>query len=680
MMNKVRWTIDNELDAAKFERLSVDLLGRHGFLDIVPIEPQDGGRDAEDLPRKGRDREGHPAYFQFSMEKDWKVKLRRTAQKLVPRKSEFDTFVFVTNQKARGVDIDELKTEFRVEYGWTLVVFSREWLRHQLEEPNADLAVKYLGADVLDPPLSPATTVLLTEPESWELTDINRLFEGNQTDAAVLQLKKILERDPGRPVVSQLLAYAYYKMYRYDEALTAINRAIKQDDRPAFQSIRACILAETGIRDSDRSLLLEARRIFEAILESQPVPTWHILYNLANVLSALGHHEDAIQRYRTAIDLDKRQPTVWKNLASAYHHVGNHDEEMKCFDQALELDPQLPEALISRANSLMVDFQKPEEAIPLLELVLTYPASLTKWPHICYRLALAHGKLGHLEKALDYTEQGLAQRPSDFATRRLKSHLLRKLVRQDPAFRARAHIFWKQELEDEPLNFDARKQLARSEAAAGNDIAAWKLIDESYNVLGIPDTCTLRMATFPLETCLAALHYLPQYAHFRSQQPISGYWDRSDPLFDLRSDPPPATLIDPSLRTYLAVPFGVGVKTLNSAKDRNAPATLVGLFDNVRDGIRIATSQAVRFLAKVVAAEENDVEALATKTTDIMMFMALLALREFGKQRGYIMGYFSVSDAAREQALLDYDENRLHTDVLTETLRVLNEELNILRT
>jgi len=216
MINKVLWAVDNELDSAKFERLCVDLLGRHGFVDIVPVEPQDGGRDAEDLPRKGRDREGHPAFFQFSTEKDWKAKLHRTAQKLVPRKSEFDTFVFVTTQKARGIDIDALKTEFRVNYGWTLVVFSREWLRHQLEEPNADLAVKYLGADVLGLPLSPAATVLLTEPENWELGGINRLIEGDQSDGAVLQLKKILERDPGRPVISQLLACAYYKMRRYD--------------------------------------------------------------------------------------------------------------------------------------------------------------------------------------------------------------------------------------------------------------------------------------------------------------------------------------------------------------------------------------------------------------------------------------------------------------------------------
>jgi len=154
-MNKTLWAIDSDLDDAKFERLCVDLLRRHGFLDITPIEPQDGGRDAEELPRKGRSREGHPAFFQFSKEEDWKAKLRRDAKKLIPRKAEFDTFVFVTSRKARGVDIDALRTEFRENYGWTLIVFAREWLRLQLEEAHPDLAAKYLGTDVLSSPLSP---------------------------------------------------------------------------------------------------------------------------------------------------------------------------------------------------------------------------------------------------------------------------------------------------------------------------------------------------------------------------------------------------------------------------------------------------------------------------------------------------------------------------------------------
>lgn len=681
-MNKTLWAIDSEVDDAKFERLCVDLLRRHGFLDITPIEPQDGGRDAEELPRKGRGREGHPAFFQFSKEQNWKAKLRRDAKKLIPRKSEFDTFVFVTSRKARGVDIDELRTEFRENYGWTLVIFAREWLRLQLEEVHPDLAAKYLGLDVLSPPLSPAATVLLTDSGDLRLKEINRLIEGDQADAAVLQLKRLLERNPERADASQLLAWAYYKMHRYEEALAEINRAIKKEQRPEYRSIRACILAEKGIRDGNRHPLLEARRIFEELLTSQPVHTWHLFYSLANVLGALGDYEAAIKHYQTAVKLDQRQPSIWKNLASAYHQVGNHDSEMKCFDRALELDPKQPEALISKANSLIIDFQKHEEAVPLLELALTlHPDTLARWPHICYWLALAYERLNRLEKALDYVEQGLAHRPGDIAVKRLKSHLLRKLARLNPAFYIpSAHQFWKQELEEERLNFDARRELVRSALGCGDNTAAWRLIDECFGALDIPGTCSLRPSTFPPETCLLALRYLPQYARFRSLQPVSEYWDASEPLYGLSFDPPPADLVDKALRTYFAVPFGSGWRFLNMVEDRNDPATLAAFFDIVRDGIRIAASQAARSLAQVVPGKENGVEGMAGKTTELMMFMAVLALREFGKQRGYIMGYLEVPAAMSEEALHSYDEGRLHKEVLIDTFSVLNEELSILRT
>lgn len=274
----------------------------------------------------------------------------------------------------------------------------------------------------------------------------------------------------------------------------------------------------------------------------------------------------------------------------------------------------------------------------------------------------------------------MAHRPGDIATKRLKSHLLRKLSRRDPSFRARLQEFWKQELDDEPLNFEARRELVRAALSSGDETAAWRLIDESFGVLDIADTRSLRPSTFAPEACLRALGYLPYYAHFRSLQPLSEYWDVSEPVYDLPYNPPPAHLIEGALRTYFAVPFGNGWRFLSSAKDRNDPATLVAFFDIVRDGIRVAASQAARSLAQVVPDKENGVEALAGKTTELMMFMALVALREFGKHRGYIMGYFDVLPASSGEAMCSYDEERLHSDVLIGTFTVLNEELAILRT
>src|SRR5262245_61787123 len=82
MKSQVLWAIDNEIESQAFERLCTDLLYRGGFKEIVPVEPQDGGRDAEEHPRRGRGREGEAAFFQFSTEKNWKKKLRGDAKTL----------------------------------------------------------------------------------------------------------------------------------------------------------------------------------------------------------------------------------------------------------------------------------------------------------------------------------------------------------------------------------------------------------------------------------------------------------------------------------------------------------------------------------------------------------------------------------------------------------------------
>ena len=58
------------------------------------------------------------------------------------------------------------------------------------------------SSSALPPSLSPAAAVLLTEPGDLQLKEINRLIESDQADAAVLQLKRLLERNPERTEAS----------------------------------------------------------------------------------------------------------------------------------------------------------------------------------------------------------------------------------------------------------------------------------------------------------------------------------------------------------------------------------------------------------------------------------------------------------------------------------------------
>src|SRR5438094_5424146 len=406
MVSQVLWMIDNELDWRRFERLCVDLLYRNGYRDIVHVEPQDGGRDAEEFPRQGRDREGRAAFFQFSLEQDWKAKLNGDAQKLSGRRSEFSTLVFVTRRAARGIDVDSLKTKFREKYGWTLIVYSREWLRLQLEEPNADLAKKYLDVDASSPSQPPGV-VELAESMDERLSAASAKMAAKAYDAAIVELKAFLLNQPESDTARQALAWSHYCLNHLDEALTDINRVLKLKDTPQSRSVRACILVEKGIEQKNGKSVIEGLKLFEELLSSLRVHPWHIFYNLGNALGALGRHQEAIARYKQAITLDSRKPEIWKNLASSYHLIGDHQAEMESFDKALELDPVKPEALVSKAISLMVDFGKPQEAVPLLEIALTGGSNLAlRWPRIWYWLGMACQRSGSLKQGLAWVEQG----------------------------------------------------------------------------------------------------------------------------------------------------------------------------------------------------------------------------------------------------------------------------------
>ena len=186
------------------------------------------------------------------------------------------------------------------------------------------------------------------------LADAWKAFNAGLYERAAADFRDFLEEQPEDRRLWQALAWAQYCLYRYDEALASINRALKLKEDSQGTAIRACILAEKGIRAGNRSSLTEARRLFEHIVESQG-PTWQSLYNLGNVLDALGEHEGARNYYSQALERRPGEPMILKNLASAYHSLGQHDLEIQCFDEVLEIDPMHPEALVSKGVSLLVE-------------------------------------------------------------------------------------------------------------------------------------------------------------------------------------------------------------------------------------------------------------------------------------------------------------------------------------
>jgi tetratricopeptide (TPR) repeat protein len=668
MLNQVLWTIDNELDGMSFERLCIDLLYRNGHREIVPIEPQDGGRDAEEFPRQGRGCAGEAAFFQFSKEKDWRSKLRRVARRLADRGgSEFSILVFVTNQKARGIDVDSFRTELLQNHGWKLIVYSREWLRLQLEEAHPDLAKKYLGIEVPAWPTHLSAIIQFKKPTEAPLSGAWVAFEAKAYERAAVELKDFLNVHPESVLAWQALAWSQYCVYHYDEALASINRALKlEDDRLQGLLIRACILAEKGIKEKNIAAVHEAASLFRWQLESAQDPTWQLFYNLGNVSSALGDHQNAISDYKQALKLESCEPTIWKNLASAYHLVGDHRSEMECFNKALDIDPLQPEALVSKGVSLLVDFQRPKEAAALIEHALkSSPDWAVQWPHIWYWLAKAHHEDGDLRSALRWAEDGLAHQPGHMGLNGLMSEIFAGLATKDSYIIEKVRSFWKSQIAQQPLDYLTRSRLAGLEMREGNESAAWDLLEKTFDLVHIHTAVPLRNSRFKVDECIEALQFLPQYVAFRNRCPVSEYWNRSDPLYDLPFEPPTSDCIMDALVVFLAIPFGQALKCMEEVSDkREKSRSLKSFFEFLRLKLEHALIEASQELACLIPSKNNGVEATAQKVTEIIMFLGLIALREFGRQRGWIATQFRISSEALNRALEDYDESQIERNVM----------------
>ena len=53
-----------------------------------------------------------------------------------------------------------------------------------------------------------------------------------------------------------------------------------------------------------------------------------------------GLWNEALYRWKKAVELDPSYAAAWNNLAIAYEHEGKFDEAKKAYEQALKLDPK----------------------------------------------------------------------------------------------------------------------------------------------------------------------------------------------------------------------------------------------------------------------------------------------------------------------------------------------------
>lgn len=157
---------------------------------------------------------------------------------------------------------------------------------------------------------------------------------------AMLYCRFLPDRDLARAeaYLEQGLAYSAQLDLPETEQVynTVFNRnglALVRHRQKRFQD--ALDLCRTGYEQMNRHLPPDSHRLHRSVL----------VFNMAQVYSAMGLYQEAVAHYTEAIAMDPNYSEYHNDRGSLYLKLGQYDEALADFRQAIELSPPYPEVL-----------------------------------------------------------------------------------------------------------------------------------------------------------------------------------------------------------------------------------------------------------------------------------------------------------------------------------------------
>ncbi len=685
MFNLVLWTIDNELEPFTFERLCTDLMYRNGYRDIVPFgKVRDRGRDAQISLYKGSDSNNFSrTFFQYSLEKNWEKKLKNEITKVDLYNHNITSFVFITSQNVSGEKRDKLDNEFRKKHNFQLIIFDREWLRLQLEEANKDLAQKYLGIptelSLIIPRemMKPSVPIREQEQYAWQL------FISGQYEEALPKLKYLLQISDDSDVWRGI-AWCQYILFNYREALRAIEKSLSlEPESTESLSIKACILAESGISENSRPKLILSKEILLGLLKTEK--SWILYYNLGNVLGGLKEYADAKEAYLKAIALNSEVAEIWSNLGNCLHHLREHEEELSCFDKAISLNPDLSQAFVSKANTLGKIYEKYEEAVEILDFAVARDSNvLYDFPYLWYWRANFLLKLNELVLALDSVEKGLKNSPDEPNLLDLKSHILSTLWREDASYLEYAKTFFKFRAYSDSNDYRPFIELAQIYEATDSIQEALESITNALNALSPMneiESSVLMMLDITLEELVSSIIHISVYEEFRKTSPINISY-----VFDGVE----RVLLDVYKLSWICFlisfidlfHFFVNHSSEEPQRDRSDKEIALFMLSAFKKA-HLDISKDVIKISKLIsltykdASQQDKIQILTVLITALPEF----ALVESSRQIGYLTGLFGVNSNIlnRVQSRVFEKLEEWLNQISIEVVRIVNHEFQLLK-
>jgi tetratricopeptide (TPR) repeat protein len=227
------------------------------------------------------------------------------------------------------------------------------------------------------------------------------LVRGNERERAIAAYEEILSRRPDDVLALRRESAVLMTQRRRNEAMKLAERLIKIPEGEITGYTLVGILnhdlnePELAIPAFERVLALDVE------LRKTPLkPPYQFWNYLGTDLIAVGRYADA-RRYLSFALAQENNAILMALMGDAYYRDSMLDDADQCWQKAREWDRDLPIVWLHLGRLAMIRGRL-DEAIPLLERAARLAPGAYQ---TVYSLSLAHGRLGHNDKAQRYRQE-----------------------------------------------------------------------------------------------------------------------------------------------------------------------------------------------------------------------------------------------------------------------------------
>jgi tetratricopeptide (TPR) repeat protein len=190
-----------------------------------------------------------------------------------------------------------------------------------------------------------------------------------------------------------------------------------------YKSLRCNIFRERT--DS----LLEAKIQCEKLTHCHPKLKHTLFSSLGNLLGSVERHNDALDSYQKALELDQSNASTFVGQGVALANLEREEEALESLQKALDLDPESVDAWRNR-GAVLINLERYDESLESLQKALDLdPKSVGAWVN---RGGSLHN-LERYEEALESYQKALDLDPKSVEAWVNRGHTLRNLERYEEA-------------------------------------------------------------------------------------------------------------------------------------------------------------------------------------------------------------------------------------------------------